>query len=294
VTFVDLLSAGDRRRAHRTGNRWHAMGTLFAAHAAKTSTAKAGEPQIAKAAAGEACRRFGRSTRPARVRATSSYRFAREMVLKDVSDGCTPVVSRSGPARDPAPESDTVPEGWNSTSGWARAVAAFGRGGSTAGPASGDTERHAHRHGHAYTDQMQWVLGTESDGPRRFETSDIVWPTRRNNMSETAISGTFRCRYASGVNGRHLSAGAFQDRYIRYIVTRLDSGGRQTTSGPLIRPRSQRAAVRGRVVERRERAYHRFPAGDPQRRPTAGNRSRAPCAKHRGRDDHQCGGWAAH
>jgi len=68
-----------------------------------------------------------------------------------------------------------------------------------------------------YTDQMQWVLGTDLTGPVEFETSDIVWPDPAKHMSETAISGTFRCRYASGVNGVIYQRGAFQDRYIRYI-----------------------------------------------------------------------------
>jgi predicted dehydrogenase len=68
-----------------------------------------------------------------------------------------------------------------------------------------------------YTDQMQWVLGTDPTGPVEFETSDIVWPDPAKFMSETAISGTFRCRYANGIQGVIYQRGAFKDRYIRYI-----------------------------------------------------------------------------
>jgi predicted dehydrogenase len=68
-----------------------------------------------------------------------------------------------------------------------------------------------------YTDQMQWVLGTDNTGPVEFETSDVVWPDPVKFMSETAISGTFRCRYANGINGVIYQRGAFMDRYIKYI-----------------------------------------------------------------------------
>ena len=36
-------------------------------------------------------------------------------------------------------------------------------------------------------------------------------------MSETAISGTFKCRYANGVKGVLYQRRGFTDRYIRYI-----------------------------------------------------------------------------
>ena len=68
-----------------------------------------------------------------------------------------------------------------------------------------------------YTDQMQWVLGTDDTGPVEFETSDMVWPDPAKFMSETAISGTFRCRYANGIKGVIYQRGGFKDRYIRYI-----------------------------------------------------------------------------
>ena len=41
-----------------------------------------------------------------------------------------------------------------------------------------------------YTDQMQWVLGTDDTGPVEFEATDLVWPDPKQFMSETAISGT--------------------------------------------------------------------------------------------------------
>jgi predicted dehydrogenase len=68
-----------------------------------------------------------------------------------------------------------------------------------------------------YTDQMQWVLDTDHTMPVEFWTEDIVWPDPVKFMSETAISGTFRCRYANGVKGVIYQRGAFKERYIRYI-----------------------------------------------------------------------------
>jgi predicted dehydrogenase len=68
-----------------------------------------------------------------------------------------------------------------------------------------------------YTDQMQWVLGTDDTGPVEFEATDLVWPDPKQFMSETAISGTFKFRYANGVRGFLYQRGAFKDRYIRYI-----------------------------------------------------------------------------
>jgi predicted dehydrogenase len=50
-----------------------------------------------------------------------------------------------------------------------------------------------------------------------FETTDVVWPDPVQFMSETALAGTFRCRYANGVTGVMYQRGAFADRYLRYV-----------------------------------------------------------------------------
>ena len=69
-----------------------------------------------------------------------------------------------------------------------------------------------------YTDQMQWVLGTDNTGPVEFETSDIVWPDpvkvheRDSHLRHLPLP--LQQRYSR----RHLpTRGGFKDRYIRYI-----------------------------------------------------------------------------
>ena len=206
-----------------TGNRWHAMATLFAAHAGKdvycekpvSLTIREGRRMV------EACRRFGTIYQAGtQRRATSSYRFAREMVQKGCVGRLHTVESQvwTG-AVIPHQKATPVPEGWNYDL-WLGPVQwrPFVPGRVNGWTCFWDTGEGMHTDmGTHYTDQMQWVLGTDLTGPVAFETSDIVWPDPAKHMSETAISGTFRCRYASGVNGVIYQRGAFQDRYIRYI-----------------------------------------------------------------------------
>jgi predicted dehydrogenase len=206
-----------------TGNRWHAMASRFAARAGKdvycekpiSLTIREGRELVNDA------RRYGCIYQAGtQRRSTESYQFAREMVRQGRigrvhTVECQLWTGATVPHEKPIP----VPAGfdydqwlgpvqwrpfvWGRVNGWANFW---------------DTGEGMHTDmGTHYTDQMQWVLGTDETGPIEFETSDIVWPDPAKFMSETAISGTFRCRYANGVKGVIFQRGAFKDRYIRYI-----------------------------------------------------------------------------
>jgi predicted dehydrogenase len=67
-----------------------------------------------------------------------------------------------------------------------------------------------------YTDQMQWVLGTDDTGPVEFSARG-TFPDPTLYCSETPITVEARCRYASGVEGVLYQRAGFADRYIRYL-----------------------------------------------------------------------------
>ncbi|MBU4461343.1 MAG: Gfo/Idh/MocA family oxidoreductase [Verrucomicrobia bacterium] len=206
-----------------TGNRWHAMASMFAARAGKdiycekpiSLTINEGRRLV------DTCRRFGTIYQAGtQRRSTASYAFAREMVRQGRIGRIHTVESQvwtggAIPHGKPAP----VPEGWNYDM-WLGPVQwrPYVPGRVNSWVSFWDTGEGMHTDmGTHYTDQMQWVLGTDPTGPVEFETSDIVWPDPVKFMSETAISGTFRCRYANGIQGVIYQRGAFKDRYIRYI-----------------------------------------------------------------------------
>lgn len=206
-----------------TGNRWHAVASLFAAHAGKdiycekpiSLTLGEGRKLV------EACRRFGTVYQAGtQRRSTASYRFAREMVRQGRIGRVHTVESQvwTG-ATVPHEKASPVPPGWNYDM-WLGPVQwrPFVPGRVNRWMCFWDTGEGMHTDmGTHYTDQMQWVLGKDDTGPVEFETSDLVWPDPAAFMSETAISGTFRCTYADGVKGVIYQRGAFKDRYIRYI-----------------------------------------------------------------------------
>lgn len=206
-----------------TGNRWHAMASMFAAQAGKDIYCE--KPISLSIAEGRqlvaTCRRFGTVYQAGtQRRSTASYRFAREMVRQGRIGRVHTVESQvwTG-AAVPHGKPEPVPEGWNYDL-WLGPVQwrPFVPGRVHHWTCFWDTGEGMHTDmGTHYTDQMQWVLGTDDTGPVEFETSDIVWPDPAKFMSETALSGTFRCRYASGVNGVIFQRGAFKDRYIRFI-----------------------------------------------------------------------------
>ena len=206
-----------------TGNRWHAMASMFAAQAGKDIYCE--KPISLSIAEGrrlvETCRRFGTVYQAGtQRRSTASYGFAREMVKQGRIGRVHTVESQvwTG-AVIPHGKAEPVPEGWNYDM-WLGPVQwrPFVPGRVNGWTCFWDTGEGMHTDmGTHYTDQMQWVLGRDDTGPVEFETSDIVWPDPAKYMSETALSGTFRCQYADGVKGVIYQRGAFKDRYIRYI-----------------------------------------------------------------------------
>jgi predicted dehydrogenase len=206
-----------------TGNRWHATASMFAARAGKdiycekpiSLTIREGRELV------ETARRFGAVYQAGtQRRSTESYQFAREMVRQGkIGKVHTVEMQLWTGGTVPHQKATAVPPGWdydlwlgpvqwrpfvpNRVNGW---------------PYFWDTGEGMHTDmGTHYTDQMQWVLGTDDTGPVEFEATDLVWPDPKQFMSETAISGTFKYRYANGVQGIIYQRGAFADRYIRYI-----------------------------------------------------------------------------
>jgi predicted dehydrogenase len=67
-----------------------------------------------------------------------------------------------------------------------------------------------------YTDQMQWALGTDDTGPVEFETTG-EFPDPARFSSDTPVTATAWCRYASGIKGVLYQRRGFTDRYLRFI-----------------------------------------------------------------------------
>ena len=222
--FRDLLASPDIDAVLiATGNRWHAMASMFAAHAGKDIYCE--KPISLTLAEGrrlvETCNRFGTIYQAGtQRRSTASYRFAREMVRQGRIGRVHTVESQVWTTSGvPYQKATPVPDGWNYDM-WLGPVQwrPFVPGRVHQWHNFWDTGEGMHTDmGTHYTDQMQWVLDTDNTGPVEFETSDIVWPDPAKFMSETALSGTFRCRYGDGVNGVIYQRGGFNDRYIRYI-----------------------------------------------------------------------------
>ena len=224
--FRELLAQKDVDAVYiATGNRWHSMASMFAAHAGKDIY---GEKPISLTIGEgrqlvETCRQLGTIYQAGtQRRSTASYRFARDMVLQGKIGRVHTVESQVWcGATVPHQKPEPVPAGWDYDM-WLGPVPwrpyVPGRVQGHGWMCFWDTGEGMHTDmGTHYTDQMQWVLGTDNTGPVEFETSDIVWPDPVKFMSETAISGTFRCRYANGIQGVIYQRGAFKDRYIRYI-----------------------------------------------------------------------------
>jgi predicted dehydrogenase len=205
-----------------TGNRWHGLGSIWAAKAGKdvycekpvTLTIREGRMLV------DTCRRYGTIYQAGtQRRATASYQFAREMVRQGKIGKLHTVEMQvwEGPAIEHDKPAE-VPKGWNydmwlgqcpwkpyipkRVNGWqyfwdmAEGII---------------TDMGCH-----YTDQMQWVLGTDDTGPVEFETTGEL-PDPAKFMSDTPIKGVARCRYANGVTGIIYQRAGFTDRYIRYI-----------------------------------------------------------------------------
>lgn len=206
-----------------TGNRWHSTASMFAARAGKdmycekpiSLTINEGRRLV------DTVRRYGAIYQAGtQRRSTKSYQFAREMVRQGKIGRVHTVEMQlwTGGAV-PHQKATPVPPGWNYDM-WLGPVQwrPFVPGRVNGWPYFWDTGEGMHTDmGTHYTDQMQWVLGTDETGPVEFEATDLVWPDPKKFMSETALSGTFKYRYANGIQGIIYQRGEFKDRYIRYI-----------------------------------------------------------------------------
>lgn len=208
-----------------TGNRWHATMAMMAARTGKdvycekpiALTIEEGRRLV------ETCRRFGTVYQAGtQRRATASYRFAREIVRSgrigrlqriEMQVWSGAVVPHSPPAQ--------VPEGfdydqWLGPVPWRPYVPARVEGHNWMYFWDTGDGMHVDMGVH-YTDQMQWTLGRDHTGPVEFEATDLQWPNPSVHMSETAVRGVFRCRYADGIEGITYQRGTFKDRYLRYV-----------------------------------------------------------------------------
>jgi predicted dehydrogenase len=205
-----------------TGNRWHGLGSIYAARAGKdiycekpvTLTIGEGRKLV------ETCRRFGTVYQAGtQRRSTASYAFAREMVRQGRIGKLHTVEMQvwAGPAiahEKAVPE----PKGWNydlwlGQAPWNPFVPARVNNWQyfwdTAEGVMTDMGCH-------YTDQMQWVLETDQTGPVEFEASGEL-PDPAKYCSDAPVTGVARCRYANGITGMMYQRGEFKDRYIKYI-----------------------------------------------------------------------------
>ncbi len=221
--FRDLLARKDIDAVSiATGNRWHGLGSMYAARAGKDIYCE--KPVTLTIAEGrklvETCRRFGTIYQAGtQRRSTASYQFARKMVQEGKIGRLRTVEMQvwKGPAV--ANEKETaVPNGWNyeiwlGQSPWYPFVP--GRVNNwqyfwdTAEGILTDMGCH-------YTDQMQWVLDTDDTGPVQFE-AEGEFPDPAKFCSDTPVTGVARCQYSKGVTGVMYQRGEFKERYIRYI-----------------------------------------------------------------------------
>jgi len=205
-----------------TGNRWHGLGSIYAARAGKDIYSE--KPVTLTIAEGralvETCRRFGTIYQAGtQRRSTESYAFAREMVRQGKIGKVHTVEMQvwTGPAI-PHGKPEPVPQGWDydmwlGQVPWRPFVATRVNN----WPYFWDTaEGVITDMGCHYTDQMQWVLGTDDTGPVEFEAQG-EFPDPTKFCSDTPITGVARCRYADGVVGVMYQRRGFADRYIRYI-----------------------------------------------------------------------------
>lgn len=221
--FRELLAEQDIDAVSiATGNRWHGLGSMYAARAGKdiycekpvTLTLREGRALV------DTCRRFGTIYQAGtQRRSTGSYRFAREMVRQGKIGRLHTVEMQvwAGPGI-PFDKAVAVPPGWDyelwlGQVPWEPFVPARVNGWQyfwdTAEGVLTDMGCH-------YTDQMQWTLGTDDTGPVEFEAQGEL-PDPARFCSDTPITATARCQYANGAAGLLYQRGEFKDRYLRYI-----------------------------------------------------------------------------
>ncbi|HEY5911775.1 MAG TPA: Gfo/Idh/MocA family oxidoreductase [Verrucomicrobiae bacterium] len=204
-----------------TGNRWHGLGSIYAARAGKdiycekpvTLTIGEGRKLV------DTCRRYGAVYQAGtQRRSTASYAFAREMVRQGKIGRPHTVEMQvwAGPGI-PHEKAAPVPNGWNydfwlGQAPWNPFVPARVNNWQyfwdTAEGVLTDMGCH-------YTDQMQWVISTDHTGPVEFEAKGEM-PDPAKFASDTPITAEARCRY-DYVTGVMYQRGEFKDRYIKYV-----------------------------------------------------------------------------
>lgn len=221
--FRDLLAQKEIDAVFiATGNRWHALASIYAARAGKdiycekpvTLYIKEGRTLV------ETCKRYGTIYQAGtQRRSTASYKFAMEMVRQGkIGKLHTVEMQVWTGAAIRHEKSAPIPAGWNydmwlGQTPWLP----FVPGRVHNWPYFFDTgDGMMTDMGCHYTDQMQWVLGTDDTGPVEFECSG-VFPDPKKYMSDTMITGVGKCKYANGVTGIMYQRRGFVDRYIKYI-----------------------------------------------------------------------------
>ena len=221
--FRDLLARKDVDAVSiATGNRWHALASIYAARAGKDIYCE--KPVSLTIGEGRAlvdtCRNFGAIYQAGtQRRSTASYRFAVEMVRQgkigrlssvEMQVWAAPAIEHEKPA--------AVPDGWNydmwlGQTPWYPFVPSRVNGWhyfwDTAEGIMTDMGCH-------YTDQMQWAHNADNSGPVEFEAKG-EFPDPKKYCSDTPLTAVARCTYANGVAGVMYQRGGFNDRYIRFV-----------------------------------------------------------------------------
>jgi len=221
--FQELLARGDIDAVLiATGNRWHGLGSIYAARAGKdiycekpiTLTIAEGRKLV------DTCRQFGTMYQAGtQRRETSSYRFAVEMVRQGRIGRLHTVEMQVWKGKGIEHEAEApVPEGWNydvwlGQAPWHPHVPTRTQHWQyfwdTAEGILADMGCH-------YTDQMQWVLGADDTGPVEFEAQgEFADPAKYCN--DTPLTAEAHCTYANGVKGVMYQRGEFKERYLRFI-----------------------------------------------------------------------------
>ena len=222
--FRDLLARKDIDATFiATGMRWHGLASIYAARAGKDIYCE--KPIALSMNEGrlleETCKRFGTIYQAGtQRRGTGSYKFARQMVLEGKIGALKKIEMQLWTGGGVRPEQPVpVPEGWDwdmwlGQTPWKPFTWGLAGGGwhyfwDTAEGAMTDMGCH-------YTDQMQWVLGTDHEMPVEY-TGQGVFPDPKEFISDTPLTGEWHCRYANGVEGVMYQRLGFEDRYITYI-----------------------------------------------------------------------------
>lgn len=205
-----------------TGNRWHGLGSIYAARAGKDIYCE--KPVTLTIAEGralvETCRRYGTIYQAGtQRRSTASYRFAADKVRQG-KIGRLHTVEMQVWAGVGVPHEKTtpVPEGWDYDT-WLGQTPwhPFVPGRVNSWQYFWDTaEGMVADMGCHYTDQLQWVLGTDDTGPVEFDSQGEL-PDPAKYCSDAPITAKMRAQYANGVTAMMYQRGEFKNRYIRYI-----------------------------------------------------------------------------